>query len=355
MSRLVDQHGMPMQQHASATPHPSAANNAAHMEMFSFGDPVPVLDQRASIYFGECSMVNQKWYSPPMDLDGLALTMRASPHHASALYVKRNILVSTFEPHPLLSQLEFSRFVLDFLVFGNGYIERQNAMSGRPIRLRAPLAKYMRVGKEEGEFYFVTGSIKDDHQFDDNLICHLMEPDINQEVYGSPEYLSAMNAAWLDEAATLFRRKYYLNGSHAGFIMYVTDPAQNKDDIDNMRKALKESKGVGNFRNLFLYSPNGKKDGIQILPISEVAAKDEFWNIKEASRVDIAAVHRVPPQLMGATPTNTSGFGDVEKAARVFVINELIPLQQRLLAINEWLGQEVIRFKPYQLQATQTP
>jgi PBSX family phage portal protein len=324
-----------------------------HMEAFTFGDPVPVLDQRASVYFGECSMVNQKWYSPPMDLDGLALTMRASPHHASALYVKRNILVSTFEPHPLLSQLEFSRFVLDFLVFGNGYIERHNAMSGRPMRLRAPLAKYMRVGKDDGQYFFVTGSIQDDHEFELNTICHLMEPDINQEVYGSPEYLSAMNAAWLDEAATLFRRKYYLNGSHAGFIMYVTDPAQNKDDIDNMRKALKDSKGVGNFRNLFLYSPNGKKDGIQILPISEVAAKDEFWNIKEASRVDIAAVHRVPPQLMGATPTNTSGFGDVEKAARVFVINELMPLQQRLLAINEWLGQEVIRFKPYALENAQ--
>ncbi len=55
---------------------------------------------------------------------------------------------------------------------------------------------------------------------------------------------------------------------------------------------------------------------------------------------------------MGATPTNTSGFGDVEKAARVFVINELMPLQQRMLAINEWLGEEVIGFKPYELQVS---
>ncbi|NUV17105.1 hypothetical protein MS6207_01281 [Escherichia coli] len=30
------------------------------------------------------------------------------------------------------------------------------------------------------------------------------------------------------------------------------------------------------------------------------------------------AAHRVPPQLMGIIPTNTGGFGDVEKAAARF-------------------------------------
>jgi capsid portal protein len=57
-----------------------------------------------------------------------------------------------------------------------------------------------------------------------------------------------------------------------------------------------------NFRNLFLYSPNGKKDGVQVIPISEVAAKDEFLGIKDATRDDILAVHRIPPQLLGIVP-----------------------------------------------------
>ncbi len=94
-----------------------------------------------------------------------------------------------------------------------------------------------------------------------------MEPDFNQEVYGLPGYLSAIPSVLLNESATLFRRKYYLNGSHAGFIMYVTDPAQNQEDVDAMRKAMKSAKGPGNFRNLFMYSPTGKKDGIQIIPL----------------------------------------------------------------------------------------
>ncbi|PWR30462.1 hypothetical protein, partial [Listeria monocytogenes] len=78
--------------------------------------------------------------------------------------------------------------------------------------------------------------------------------------------LSSLQSAWLNESATLFRRKYYNNGSHAGYILYLNDPQQNQDDVDNIRKAMKESKGPGNFRNLFIYSPNGKKDGVQLIP-----------------------------------------------------------------------------------------
>jgi capsid portal protein len=32
-------------------------------------------------------------------------------------------------------------------------------------------------------------------------IHHLLEPDVNQEVYGLPEYLGALRAAWLNESA----------------------------------------------------------------------------------------------------------------------------------------------------------
>ncbi|MFG6032208.1 Presumed portal vertex protein, partial [Salmonella enterica subsp. enterica serovar Minnesota] len=41
----------------------------------------------------------------------------------------------------------------------------------------------------------------------------------------------------------------------------------------------------------------------------------------------------------------------VEKASRVFVRNELIPLQKRLEELNEWLGEPIISFDPYQLNA----
>jgi len=164
-----------------------------------------------------------------------------------------------------------------------------------------------------------------------------------------PEWLPALQAALLNESATLFRRKYYQNGSHAGFILYMTDAAQNEDFVDDLRTAMKSSKGPGNFRNLFMYAPNGKKDGIQLIPISEVAAKDDFGAIKNISRDDQLAMLRIPPQLMGVVPQNAGGFGSIRDAAQVWAMNELEPEQARLLQINDWLGEEVIKFSSYQI------
>ena len=142
---------------------------------------------------------------------------------------------------------------------------------------------------------------------------------------------------------------YYENGAHAGYIMYVTDAVQDRNDIEMLRENMVKSKGRNNFKNLFLYAPQGKADGIKIIPLSEVATKDDFFNIKKASAADLLDAHRIPFQLMGGKPENVGSLGDIEKVAKVFVRNELIPLQDRIREINGWLGQEVIRFKNYSL------
>lgn len=98
-----------------------------------------------------------------------------------------------------------------------------------------------------------------------------------------------------------------------------------------------------------MHSPNGKKDGLQIIPVSEVAARDEFANIKGVTRDDTLAALRVPPQLLGIVPQNNGGFGSIRDAATIWAAMELGPLQTRIRAINDWLGQEVISFAPFEL------
>lgn len=84
---------------------------------------------------------------------------------------------------------------------------------------------------------------------------------------------------------------------------------------------------------------------MQLIPISEVAARDDFFNIKNVSRDNVLAAHRVPPQLLGIVPTNNGGFGDVTSAAEVFVKNEIRPLQERFREVNEWAGLEIVSFQ----------
>ena len=323
-----------------------AADAAAHVQAFTFGEPMPVLDGRELLDYLE-SYFNGRWYEPPLRMEGLAKAARASVHLQSGLTFKRNLLARTFVPHPWLSRQAFEQLALDWLTLGNAYVEVQRNRLGGVMGLRPALAKYVRVGKD-GRFFFVEGW-RQDHEFAPGTVFQLREADVNQEVYGLPEWYAAMQSALLNESATLFRRKYYNNGSHAGFILYMTDAGQNQDDVDALREALKSAKGPGNFRNLFVYAPGGKKDGMQLIPVSEVAAKDEFAAIKNISRDDVLAGLRIPPQLIGIVPQNAGGFGSVREAANVFAAVELEPLQARMMQLNDWIGEKVITFREFTL------
>lgn len=314
----------------------------AGVEAFTFGDPTPVLDSRGILDYLECWR-NGRYFEPPVDLHGLSRTTRANPYLHSGLTFKRNMLVSTFKPHKLLSREAFAQLALDYITFGMAYVERRRAMSGVNHSLAVPLAKYVRRGVEPGEFFQIRGG-QIEHEFARGDVFQLREADVDQEIYGLPEWMPAVQSALLNESATLFRRKYYNNGSHAGFILYLTDSLTEKDDVDGIRNALRESRGPGNFRNLFLHSPGGSKDGLKLIPVSEVAAKDEFTGIKSVTRDDMLASLRTPPQLLGIVPQNSGGFGSIREAATVWTAMELSPLQTRLSALNEWLGDEVIRF-----------
>lgn len=323
----------------------SAAEVAADksgIRHFAFGDPEPVMSRRELIDHMEC-WNNGRYYDPPIPLHALTRAANVSPHHSSALEYKVLQLLRYFIPHPMLSRETFEGLARDYVTLANGYVERVDNAFGRPVQLRRSIAKYTRRGLKDGEFFFVRATGVE-HAFRPGSVCQVMRPGLDQEIYGVPEYLSALQSAFLNESAVLFRRRYYLNGSHAGFIMYVTEEGLADDDADALEEALKGSKGVGNFKNLFLHIPNGKEKGVQLIHPGEAAAKDEFLGVKNTTRDDILAAHRVPPVLIGVVPQNAGGLGDPSKAEEVYYWSEVVPLQNRFLAINDWLGQEVVRF-----------
>ncbi|MBH9537880.1 phage portal protein [Novosphingopyxis sp. YJ-S2-01] len=308
-----------------------------------FGEPESVLNRRAAIMdMLECRWQG-RWFNPPVPLDGLTRAFHASPHHESALRLKRNLLTSSFRPTRLLSRRAFSALALDFLVLGNGYLEELPNRIGGAARFEHTLGKYMRIGAE-GSFFQVRGW-QLEHEFTPGSIAHVKMPCLDQEIYGIPEYLAALQSAFLNENATLFRRRYYLNGSHAGFILHLDGQFEEKS-VDGVRDALKGSRGVGNFRNMLLVS-NGEgtnKEKVKLIPIAEVAAKDEFLGIKNVTRDDVLAAHRVPHQLIGVVPGVTGGYGDTSKAVDAFIQLEILPLQDQLMDLNDALGATVVDF-----------
>lgn len=313
---------------------------------FTFGDAESVIDRRELTDYFEI-WHNGRWFEPPLPMDRLAQVFNMAPHHRSAIALKVNLLVGHQLPTAQLDRNNFERFALDFLQMGNGYLENVPNWRGTPAQARHAPARHLRAPKGGGGFYFVGSGIAVEHRFADGAIFQLQQPDVAQEIYGLPEWLSALQAGLLNEGATLFRRRYYLNGAHAGFILYVTDSFADQETADKIAEKMKSAKGVGNFKNMFVYMPGGKKDGLQVMPIADVAAKDEFSGIKNISRDDMLAAHRVPPQLIGIVPTNSGGFGKVGEALDTFYQIEIVPIIQRMLAMNAWFGREVLAFRNY--------
>ncbi|HBV77653.1 MULTISPECIES: phage portal protein [Vibrio] len=285
-------------------------------------------------------------YEPPIALDTLAKAVRANPMHGSALYVKSNMASSSAELSPLIKRREFKRFMGDFLTFGNGYFSIVRNRLGDVVEIKHLPALYMRRKENINEYVYKPREYSDEGRVDYKAgqVFHLGEYDVCQEIYGLPQYIGALSSIWLNEDATLFRRKYYLNGSHAGYLLYMNDPnltgEQEKDIKDKLSKKIA-------FKNLFI---NGKgKDGKapELTPIGQVEAKDEFKNIKSKTTEDVLASHRIPLDLMSIVREGFASSSDLNKVDRVFYKNELVPLLEQVCELNDFVGMEVITIKEY--------
>ena len=90
---------------------------------------------------------------------------------------------------------------------------------------------------------------------------------------------------------------------------------------------------------MFLHIPNGREKDVQILPVGDFSTRDELEKIKNISRDDIIAAHRIPPAMASIIPQNQSGFGDIIKIDAVYAKNEVGPVRELLLEVNEHLPQ----------------
>lgn len=291
---------------------------------------------------------NGQYFEPPVNQNDLIKLSKTGLHHASAIQAKINVLASTFVETKYLSRDEFKKFAYNSIVLGNGYLELVCNRFGNVLCAKSRLGLYMRVASNLRDYVYLRGHFAQNEILPGNKVIHFKEHDLVQEVYGVPYYLAAIAATNLNTNATVFRNRYYVNGSHAGFIILSTGDLSD-EDWDELADNLADTRGGGNFKNIMLRDPKADPDSLKLIPIAEVAAKDEFTSIKKISAADQLTIHRVPPQLMGTIPEAAGGFGDVEKAARVFFENEIKPIHQYLQSLNNIYGLKLFDFKDYDL------
>ena len=328
----------------------------AGARLFSFGAPETV-NSRWQLYDYGRVMWNGRWYEPACDLRMLTNLLHQSPYHESAIDAKNNILSSTVLPTDpqRLSKSTLKKLIKDYEVFGNAYAYLLRDKGGRVSSVEHLPALYMRRGSSDREFYYV--HLEQQHHFPQQTpftyyaadVVHLKRYDVRQEIYGVPGYLGALDAAWLNRESTLLKRRFFTNGAHLGFVFTLTAADLPDEDVDGIEEALKSAKG--DFGNLFIHIPGEKENAVKVIPIGDIASKDDFWNVKITSRNDVLAQHRVPLVLMSIMPEGTGNLGKPQDAAVVFAKNEVSPLHEVLDEINMAAGMKLMEFKPYSLDS----
>lgn len=247
---------------------------------FTFGDPEPVLDGYQYMdSLGVYLIDNGRYYQTPVPLTGLSRLLYANAYHGPLLEFKALMVMRGFVPSAAISRRAMEAVVTDYTVFANGYLLLHRNYYGEVVRCSHLPAINMRRLKQPDTYGLLqhNGQM---HEFATGEVFHFRNYDVAQTVYGKPRYLGAIQSMLLNEDATLFRRRYYKNGAHMGYVFYTNGADMEKDDQQTIKKAIEGSKGLGNFKNMYLHIPNGGDKAVQILPVGDFSSKDELEKIK---------------------------------------------------------------------------
>ncbi|CAH7005322.1 Capsid portal protein [Vibrio chagasii] len=311
-----------------------------------FSNPVSVMNSDILSYL-EVALIDGL-YEPPVALDTLAKALRTNPMHASAIEFKRNTLVLAIALSGLLSRQDAKRFIQDYLTFGNGYLQliRGRRGLGEVQKIKHIPALYVRRREDLGYTYKPNAYTDEGRiNFKPGQIFHLADYDVAQEIYGLPSHLSALTSIWLNDDATLFRRQYYRNGNHAGYLLYMNEPSMSKQQEDAIKQQLQAQEGMA-FKNLFVNAKGKDTKAPELKPIGQVEAKDAYKDVKNQTMNEVLSVHRVPIELMSIRRENITSL-DLSKVDWLFHKNELLPLIDMMQELNDVVGKPVFTPKNY--------
>ncbi|KAB7715718.1 phage portal protein [Plesiomonas shigelloides] len=292
-----------------------------------FSDPEPV--SAWGSYNGVLWSGYDGYYLPPIERKDLAVLANIATYHGSVIRARVNMVMAGFQGGGGLSYSDMSAAVMNLLIFGDvGLLKVRNRLR-RVNRLHVLPSLYLRRKMDMSTVITQVG--QENKSYAVNEVIFIAQYDAQQQVYGVPDYIHGMESAMLNVDATRFRRRYYKNGAHLGYILYSTDPDMSPELEAEFRKKIEASKGAGNFKSMFINIPGGDKEGVKVIPIGDSGTKDEFSNIKNVSAQDQLTAHRFPPGLAGIIPSNAGGLGDPLKSREAYYRDEVIPLRRLIM------------------------
>lgn len=295
--------------------------------VISFGKPQPILTTGTE-YQQVTYNDSANWWQLPINRLALSELPNMNAQHGGILYARKNMIAADYQSGGLTTE-HLESAIFDFLLFGDVAIVKVRNYFGEVIDLEPIPSLYMRRRKT-GEFILLQKGEPLVYEPED--IIYLRQYDPQQQIYGLPDYIGGIHSALLNTEGTIFRRKFYYRGGTTGFILYTTDPNISAEVEAEIKKKVEQDGDIGNFSNLFINIPKGDPEGVKIINISDIGAKDEFNNIKSITAKDVLNAHRFPPGLAGIFADGVA-MPNPETARETYRKDEVIPVQRKIAKI----------------------
>jgi PBSX family phage portal protein len=292
----------------------------------------------------EWSQAGQKVIKYPIDLGVLLQSTIMGPYHNRCLEFKRIATIGngydTKDPEgvkAVLADFDLSSWVDDFFLFANGYLEREQAVSGRVAKLHHVRANSL-WKTSKGDWVQRTRDPEQDKDdwktIDAAKILHLREYSALSDHYGVPKWLPALLPVALTWESNDFKRKFYQNGAHAGLLILLTGiTGLTQPQMDELEKKIKGTKGPGNFNTLFIALKNAEAK-VEIKGVAkETPVRDDYPEIQKACREQVLTAHGLPPRLMSIildAKGGAMGGGELKDELRLFHLSFVAPTQKLL-------------------------
>ncbi len=169
------------------TDNPKKTNN---IETFSWENEIPIHNGLDIINLFQ-ALHNGQYYELPFSINAHGKYFYTLLFMRSALQLKANILGTTLKPNKFITSQTMAKLAMDYLWFGNCYLEKVVSKTGKLLALNHSPAKYTRKDKDNiFKFLINENTALDDnkniHTYAQDSIYHLLQYDVNQEIYGVP-------------------------------------------------------------------------------------------------------------------------------------------------------------------------
>ena len=140
------------------------------------------------------------------------------------------------------------------------------------VKIR-PLQNICEFGVKKGIYYQIVNGF-DEYEFPKDAVFNLINPDVNQEIYGVPEYLAALQSSFLKWKCDIVPSQILFERCACGFdYLYDWPNAKQRRHWSNQNTNPPNKKALATLRIYLCIFLTAGKDGMQVIPLSDAVAK----------------------------------------------------------------------------------